>query len=183
MARHVAALSNSLDQFMADLRSIWGDGKDPQLPSRARALLEGMLKGASPDEPWMMQLITEGAPARELYRDPDHDFILKGHIHPLGHGSSPHDHGPYWVLYGVYQGEIEISKYRRADDGSLPGKASLEKIESARLTPGVVKPYLPGDIHTTRAIASSVVFRFLSGDVNAVKRHRYNLEHGTVTLE
>jgi hypothetical protein len=168
---------------VAEIRSLWGDGKDPELSSRARALLETMLKSATPDEPWIAQLISDGKPARELYRDPDHGFILKGHIHPRGRGSSPHDHGPYWVLYGVYQGEIEIAKYRRTDDGSLPGKASLEKIESARLTPGVVKPYLRGDIHDTKAIAASVVFRFLSGDVDAIKRHRYNLEHGTVTVE
>ena len=33
------------------------------------------------------------------------------------------DHGPYWVLYGVYRGAIEISKYRRVDGGTEPGAA------------------------------------------------------------
>lgn len=33
------------------------------------------------------------------------------------------DHGPCWVLYGVGRGEIEITTYRRTDDGRVPGKA------------------------------------------------------------
>ena len=174
--------AHSLERYIGEIRSIWDDGKDPQLPFKVKSLLEKLLASISPDEPWMAQLIKEAKPSRELYRDPDYGFIQMGHVHQQGHSNTPHDHGPCWVLYGSYKGVTEITTYRRTDDGKEPGRATLEKKELHRLSPGTVRTYLPGDIHTTRAIeAPCVVFRFLSYDLNQIERHRYNLEKGTVS--
>lgn len=172
----------ALDRFIEEVREAWGDGKDPALPFRVRTLMERFI-AASADEPWVAQLIREALPGRELYRDPDHGFILMGHIHKGAHQTSPHDHGPCWVLYGVALGEIEITTYSRTDNGRVPGRATLEEKDRARLTPGVVKAYLPKDIHATRAIdpTASLVFRFLSADLNQVERYRYDLETGSVS--
>ena len=58
----------------------------------------------------------------------------------------------------------------------------MEKERLDRLSPGVVKPYLWGDIHSTNAVQGpSVVFRFLSYDLEKIERNRYNIEKGTVT--
>lgn len=174
---------NSLERYVAEIRSIWGDGKDPQLPFKVKALMEKLLASTSEDEPWMAQLISEAKPSRELYRDPDYGFIQMGHVHRQGHGNLPHDHGPCWVVYGAYTGLTEITLYRRVDDGKEAGKALLEKKELHRLSPGVVHPYLPGDIHSTRALEGpAVVFRFLSYDLEKVERYRYDLEKGTASL-
>jgi hypothetical protein len=174
---------SSLERYIEEVRAIWGDGKDPQLPFRVRSLMEKMLVSTSPDDPWMAHLIREAKPARELYRDPDYGFVQMGHVHPEGHGNAPHDHGPCWVVYGSYRGVTEITLYRRTDDGNEPGRATLEKRDLHRLTPGVVYPYVPGEIHSTRAVeAPAVVFRFLSHDLEKVQRYRYNLEKGTVSL-
>lgn len=171
---------DSLEKYITEVRSIWGDGKDPELPCQVEHLLEKLLISTRPQENWIAKLIKEGLPARELYRDKDHDFILMGHVHDKSHSNPPHDHGPCWVLYGVYHGAIEITTYRRTDDGKVPGRATLERKELHRLTPGVVIPYLIGEIHSTFAVDHSVVFRFLSCDLNKVKRYRYDLERGTV---
>jgi hypothetical protein len=57
----------------------------------------------------------------------------------------------------------------------------LEKERLDRLTPGVVQPYLRGDIHSTNAVEGpGVVFRFLSYDLEKVDRYRYDPEKGTV---
>jgi hypothetical protein len=49
------------------------------------------------------------------------------------------------------------------------------------LTPGVVVPYLPGEIHSTNAVEGpGVVFRFLSYDLDKIDRYRYNMEKETV---
>ena len=32
--------SNSLDRYIAEVRSVWGDRKDPQLPFKVKALME-----------------------------------------------------------------------------------------------------------------------------------------------
>jgi hypothetical protein len=173
---------NSLTRYIAAVRAIWGDGKAAGLPLRVKALLEELLRTTPPDEPWLARLIGEGRQSQELYRDPDFGFIQMGHNQPAGHRNAPHDHGPCWVLYGVYRGRIDIATYRRTDDGKIPGRAALEVKEVHRLTPGVVYPYLSGEIHSTSAPEASVVFRFLSYDLNRVERYRYDLEAGTVSL-
>ena len=165
------------------MRAVWGDGKDPQLPYKVKGLLEKLLSSTPPEEPWMAKLIKEAKAGEELYRDPDYGFIQMGHIHPEGHENAPHDHGPCWVLYGVYRGAIDITTYKRIDDGSQPGKATLERKELHHLTPGVVYAYLAGEIHSTRAVdAPAVVFRFLSYDLTRIKRSRFNLQKGTVSV-
>ena len=75
----------------------------------------------------------------------------------------------------------EITKYKRTDDGAQPDVATLEKERLDRLTPGVVVPYLPGDIHSTNAVEGpGVIFRFLSYDLDKIERYRYNVEKGTM---
>ncbi|HWP27990.1 MAG TPA: hypothetical protein VNM50_00465 [Chloroflexota bacterium] len=179
----VTALGPHFARFVEEMRAAWAAGRDPDLPLRARPLLEALLRAAPPDEAWVAGLLRDTPAARELYRDPDYGFVQMGHFHRLGHGNQPHDHGPCWVLYGVYRGAIEITKYRRVDDGSVPGQARLEVAEVARVESGMVRAYLPGEIHATRALdpAGSVVMRFLSADLEQVERYRYNLETGQVS--
>jgi len=182
MAIGAVSESSSFERYIAEIRSFWGDGKDPQLPFRVKLLMEKLLVSTRPDEPWMAQILKDGKPSKELYRDPDLGFIQMGHVHQQGHANLPHDHGPCWVVYGAYTGVTEITLYRRADDGKEPGRSLLEKRELHRLTAGVVYPYVPGEIHSTRAVEGpAVVFRFLSYDLEKVERNRYNPEKGTVS--
>lgn len=182
MAIGAAREEDSLKRYIAEVRSIWGDGKNPKLPFTVKQILEKLLTAMDPREPWIAKLIREGLSAKELYRDKEHGFIHMGHVHEKGHSNSPHDHGPCWVLYGVYHGAVEVTTYRRTDDGKVPGRAKLEKKELHRLTPGSVIPYLPGEIDATFTVEHSVVFRLLSYDLNQVKRYRYDLEKGTVSF-
>ncbi len=180
MAIQPAAKSSSLERYIEEIGSIWGNGKDPQLPFKVKALMEKLLASTRPDDSWIAELIREGQPSRELYRDADRGFIQMGHVHKQGHSNTPHDHGPCWVVYGSYSGLTEIRLYRRTDDGRDPGKAVLEKKALHRLSPGVVYAYLPGDIHSINAVEGpAVVFRFLSADLEKVERYRYNLEKNT----
>ncbi len=172
MAISVRHEDNSFERYIAEVRAVWGDGKDPELPFKVRALMEKMLKSTAPEEPWMAEILRDGKPSRELYRDPQHGFIQMGHVHKQGHGNTPHDHGPCWVVYGAYSGLTEIALYERTDDR----KKALH-----RLSPGVAYAYLPGDIHSTHAVEGpATVFRFLSYDLEKIERYRYNPEKGTV---
>ena len=173
---------NSLERYIEEVRSIWGDGKDPKLPFKVKGLLEKLLTSMDPREPWIAELIEQSLPAKELYQDQEHGFIQMGHIHEKGHSNPPHDHGPCWVLCGVYHGAVEVTTYRRTDNGKVPGRAKLEKKELHRLTAGAVYPCLPGEIHSTLATEPSVVLRFLSCDQNSMKSYRYDLKKGTVSL-
>jgi len=181
MAVKERGASNTLEQYIAEVRSVWGDGKDPQLPFKVKTLMAKLFASTHADDAWMAELIREGKPSRELWRDPDYGFIQMGHVHKQGHGNTPHDHGPCWVVYGAFSGVTEITKYKRTDDGSQPGKCALSRDRVDRLTAGVVVPYLPGDIHSTNAVQGpAVVFRFLSRDLDRIDRSRYNVEIGTM---
>lgn len=177
MAVQERKAANTLEQYIAEVRSIWGDGKDPQLPFKVKAAMEKLFASTSPNDPWMAEIIREGKPSRELYRDPDHGFIQMGHVHKQGHGNTPHDHGPCWVVYGAYSGLTEIKTFKRSDDGSEPDKAVLTQDRLDKLSAGTVIPYLPGEIHSTNAVQGpGVVFRFLSYDLDKIDRSRYNVE-------
>ncbi|HXG52279.1 MAG TPA: hypothetical protein VNN77_12860 [candidate division Zixibacteria bacterium] len=181
MAVQETTPGSSFDRYIARIRALWGNGRDPELPFRVKSLMEELFASTSPDEPWMARLIREAPLSRELYRDREHGFIQMGHVHRQGHGNQPHDHGPCWVVYGAYSGVTEITRYRRTDDRSVPSAAVLEVDRVDRLTPGAVQPYLPGEIHSTRAVEGpAVVFRFLSYDLDRVERYRYDLRNGTV---
>lgn len=178
MALDLAAESGSFDRYVEEVRSLWSDGRGAELPFRVKAAMERMLASTSPDDPWMARLIRDADPSRELYRDPDYGFIQMGHVHPQGHGNPPHDHGPCWVVYGAYRGLTEITLYERTGDTE-----TLRAREVHRLGPGVVYPYLAGQIHSTHAAETpAVVFRFLSADLNRIRRHRYDAETGAATL-
>ena len=181
MAVQERKAENTFDRYIAEVRAVWGDGKDPQLPHKVAALMEKLFASTSADDPWMAEIIRDGKPSRELHRDPDHGFIQMGHVHKQGHGNTPHDHGPCWVVYGAFSGVTEITKYQRTDDGSEAGKCTLTKDRLDTLTAGVVVPYVKGDIHSTHAAQGpGVVFRFLSYDLDKIDRSRFNMEKGTV---
>ena len=169
-------------RYIEEMRAAWRAGEDASLPARAQVLLERLLAETPREEAWVAELLRDQPASRELYRDPERGFLQMGHWHKEGHHNAPHDHGPCWVLYGVYAGEIEITTYRRTDDGSVPDRARLEVKDVVRVTPGRVYPYLPGDIHHTRAIDpnGSVVMRFLSYDLDQIERYRYSLVDGKV---
>jgi hypothetical protein len=172
-------------EYLRSIRSVWGDGSDPSLPIKVKGLMEKLLSSAGPDGHWWLEeMIRKREVAKELYRDSDYGFIQMGHVDQKGHHIRPHDHGPCWVVYGCIRGVTDITLYRRMrDEGGNESGAMLEKKALHHLTPGVAYSYLPGEIHSTTATESpTVVFRFLSADLQKVKRNRFNLEKGTVTF-
>lgn len=183
MALDPAARNSTFDRYIEEVRSLWRDSQDPGLPLKVQGAMERMLSSTEPDDPWMAEIIRDADPSRELYRDPDYGFVQMGHVHPQGHGNMPHDHGPCWVVYGAYRGLTEIAVYERTDDGGSADRANLQTQEVHKLGPGVVYPYLTGQIHSTNAVETpAVVFRFLSADLTRILRRRYDVETGVVTL-
>jgi len=176
--------TGSLGRYLSNVRDAWGDGTDRDLPFKVQALMREFLTGTRRDEPWMAEMIAEGNIAKELYRDVDHGFIQMGHVQPQGHINPPHDHGPCWVVYGAYSGRTEIVVYAHRGTDSTTGKALLEKRDVHYLEPGVVYPYVPGDIHSVVVLEGpAIIFRFLSRDLTQVKRAYYDLERDATLVE
>lgn len=164
-------MKDTLESFVARVRSIWGP-LTTELVAGVRAGLDS-LAVASPREPWL-EALHRGAPAsEELYRDPDHGFVLLAHTENVGLFRPPHDHGRAWVVYGVQRGELEIRTYGRIDAG---GEVRLVQRDSTILRPGQALAYLPGDIHDTRCLSdTALLFRFTERDLRIEDRVEHRL--------
>lgn len=83
----------------------------------------------------------------ELFQAPgDGLLIVLGAWQP-GHGVPPHDHGTWTVVVGL-EGSERNTLWRRQDDGSKPGYAEIEKLETTALSPGDVLVMGTDDIHS-----------------------------------
>ena len=178
----------TLEQFIHDCQGAFRGSSDPR--ERAGAIassLERLLAVPGWLESRLGLPSDGGAGTYELHRDaelghPDAGFLVLAHVHmPGGHGTSAHDHGPCFVVYGAYQGGIIQRTYRW--EGGQPGEAPVLKpameIQQAQ---GQAAYFLPGVIHETINTSSSrtIYIRVTSQDLTQVWRHRYSLVDGSV---
>lgn len=82
-----------------------------------------------------------------LQEDPDGRFALYMLSLNPGNSTKPHDHTTWAVVVGVDGQELN-RVYRRTDDGSTPGKASLELEREVMVEPGQGLALMPEDIHS-----------------------------------
>jgi len=165
-------MTNSLETFAAGARSVWGP-LTTELVAGLRSRIDA-LTAASPRETWLEALHRTAPASQELYRDPDHGFVLLAHAETAGLFRPPHDHGRGWVIYAVQRGELEIRTYARANDGD--GRVRLVQRDSAILRRGHALAYLPGDIHDTRCLSdTALLFRFTERDLHIEDRVEHRL--------
>jgi hypothetical protein len=95
----------------------------------------------------------------------------------------PHDHGPYWVIYGNATGYTDMTEFNRLDDGSKEGYAELEVSKEYRINPGESSVYDVGDVHAIDYPANTIFVRLTSGDVESGRNLRFNMENKTVEIQ
>lgn len=154
--------TSTLEASMAGMRSIWGPlGSD--VVAGARAQMQRLVATAA-SEDWLARLHRLQPVNEELYRDPQHGFVLLAHTEPSGLYRPPHDHGRSWVIYAIQQGEIEMGTYARVQDRN--GRVRLVKRGTTLVRAGEVQVYLPGDIHDTCCVnGPALLFRFTERDL------------------
>lgn len=165
---------DSLTHFIKNIRKAWGP-LNSQLLAKSQLLLTE-LANAPDTEHWLTALQGDLSLGCELYRDAECGFLLLAHAEKEGLYRLPHDHGSGWVIYSVQKGEMEMGTY-----GRIPienGEQLLVQRDSYRVRQGDSRVYLPGDIHDTKCISSSVVMlRLTSVDLKEEKRagrmHQY----------
>jgi len=70
-------MNDSLNAFTAAVRCAWGP-LDSDLVAACRDSL-ARLTCADETDGWLASLLAERPASRELYRDPDHGFVLQAH--------------------------------------------------------------------------------------------------------
>lgn len=159
-------LQDSLATFVDQLRSAWGPLSTAQV-TRAHHLLQ-TLSRAPETEPWLAAILSNPPDSDELYRDPEHGFVLLTHAAREGQYRAPHDHGRGWVVYAVQHGEMEMGTYARVTDEH---GARLVRRDVSRVRAGECRVYLPGDIHDTRCLSPDArMLRLTSCDFSVEDR-------------
>lgn len=154
--------NNTLESFISEMRKAWGPLSTETVKAALQLLQELARTPASAE--WLAELLKKPVVNEELYRDPDHGFVLLAYSENRDLYREPHDHGSCWVLYAVHSGEMEMKTYKPIINQN--GKLNLVCRESYTLRPGDCKVYLPKDIHDTKCVSdSSLIFRLTSCDL------------------
>lgn len=109
-----------------------------------------------------------------LYRA--HDLCLFSLVVPTKASTPVHDHLA-WGLIGVYRGAQDEIVYKRVDDGSVEGEATLEVTLEHTMQTGQLYALIPptGDIHEVKTVSDvpSVSIHLLANDTACVWRHQF----------
>ena len=118
-----------------------------------------------------------------IHHDKETDMYVMAHVFYEAGDSVPHDHGPFWVIYGNATGYTDMKEFRRIDDGSKEGHAELEVSRAYRIEAGTSTIFPPGAVHAIDYPANSTFIRLTGGDVESGKNLRFDLENKTVEVQ
>ncbi len=159
-----------LQQFSAECHRILK--ADPGVAGREKVC--ELVKQQLEDSGFVKANLADDVPERKvLYEDPELGFCILGHVYRGAKNSQPHDHGPYWAIYGQAAGETIMTDYEpvaRPGEGK-PGKA--RPVRDYTLTPGAAYLYNEGDLHSPRREGTTKLIRIEGRNMEKVQRFPY----------
>ena len=163
-------MNHTIEKFAADCHRILKAEPNPAGRSKVSDLLRECLK----DRQFVSAYLTDETPERKiLYEDSELGFCILAHYYRGAKESSPHDHGPYWAIYGQAVGETEMSDYQLLEPAA-PGKAGkVQKTRTYKLTPGIAHVYNEGDLHSPKRVDSTKLIRIEGVNMEKVKRLKF----------
>jgi predicted metal-dependent enzyme (double-stranded beta helix superfamily) len=172
-------------QFVADARRIMeapGGITDRDAAVRQlEPLLRRALDGPGWTDPGYATTVDGGRRGFDYYRNPDGSLFVYGVLFRHDHPTPVHDHVT-WGLIGVHSGEQLTARYRRRDDGSTPGRCSVELLADEVLTHGATYPLLPPhDIHRIEVVSAGegLSIHVLGADLRQQRRRIFDVGAGT----
>lgn len=118
-----------------------------------------------------------------LQEDPDHRFALYMNALNPGNSTKPHNHTTWAVVVAV-EGQELNRVYRRTDNASIPGKATLVEDKQIMVEPGTGIALMPDDIHSIHTTGSRPTRHLHMYGLALEKldgRLGFDVEAGTVT--
>jgi predicted metal-dependent enzyme (double-stranded beta helix superfamily) len=163
-------MAHTLEQFSAACHDTLKAEPGPIGRSKVCALLQEVLK----DKQFVSTCIKDDTPEREiLYEDAELGFCILAHHYRGAKTSPPHDHGPYWAIYGQAQGETEMSDYELLEAATPEKPGKVRKTRTYKLTPGVAHVYNEGDLHSPTRVDSTRLIRIEGVNMEKVKRYKF----------
>jgi hypothetical protein len=118
-----------------------------------------------------------------LYEDPELGFQIVAHIMDRAYAGGAHDHGDSWAIYGQAVEYTDMTEWQRTDDGSVPGRATVEEARTYRMERGQAGIFQDHAIHSIAYPAGARFIRVTGTNLETIARGRYNIEAGTMVVE
>ncbi|MCV6904968.1 MAG: cysteine dioxygenase family protein [Achromobacter xylosoxidans] len=102
-----------------------------------------------------------GASTRYRLNPDDGDGAPALYLNSINPGKTtlPHNHTT-WAVIVALSGQELNRVYRRSDDGSQPGRATLEQVREVVVQPGQPVSFLPDDIHSIHVTGDEPTLHF-----------------------
>jgi predicted metal-dependent enzyme (double-stranded beta helix superfamily) len=163
-------MAQTLEQFAAACHDILKAEPNPAGRGKVCALLQNALR----DKQFVSSYVKDETPERQiLYEDSELGFCILAHHYRGAKTSAPHDHGPYWAIYGQASGETEMNDYELIEPATPEKPGKVRKTKTYKLTPGVAHVYNEGDLHSPKRVASTKLIRIEGVNMDKVKRLKF----------
>ena len=169
-------MSYTLEEFASDCRLALRQQAGPT----GRETVKELVEKAARDANFVAQYVPldQKEERRVLYEDPELLFCIVAHVYNNAKGSSPHDHGPSWAIYGQASGVTEMTDYEVIEKphDDLPGKAAATRTYD--LVPGTAHVYNEGDLHAPKRAGATRLIRIEGVNLLGMRRDKYEVVEG-----
>jgi hypothetical protein len=164
-------MGHTLDAFAATCHRILTEEPGPKGRQKVCAALEDVLK----DQAFIDRHLGSGVGDREIiYEDPELGFCILAHNYQGARDSNPHDHGPYWAIYGQARGETIMSDYELVEPAGEGKRGKARYTRSYPLKPGMAHVYNEGDLHSPRRETSTSLIRIEGRNLDKIRRFGFD---------
>lgn len=171
-----------LSEFVEDMRRITKELKeDREVVAAITPLAQRFAATLDLDDDELYHCNEEqGFSLHMLHEEEDHSNAVFLFAWLPDRGTQAHNHKTWGVVVGLKGIETE-TRWRRLDDGSEPGRATLEQQSEHTLKPGSVSAFLPDDIHTVwnNTDEVSLSLHAYGKHINYTGRSEFDPEAGT----
>ena len=109
-------------------------------------------------------------PRKVLYEDPELGFCVCGHVYEGAAHGSPHDHGSSWAIYGVAEGDTDMTDWRIVKQGGSDTPTLVEPVKTYVMKPGDAHLYDVGIVHSPKRDGRTRLVRIEGANLDRIKR-------------
>jgi hypothetical protein len=160
-------MAYTLEQFAATCHDILSTDPGPKGRAKVCTIVQDVLK----DKAFIDKHFNDGVGEREiLYEDPQLGFCILAHNYQGARESNPHDHGPYWAIYGQARGETIMSDFSLVEPAGEGKRGKVRYVRSYTLAPGMAHVYNEGDLHAPKREGSTSLLRIEGRNLDKIRR-------------
>ncbi|MCA0305399.1 MAG: hypothetical protein LCH95_23610 [Proteobacteria bacterium] len=161
-------MSYTLEQLGTDIRAALK--ADPSVAGK-QAVLK-LVSKALVDKDFVAKHLTadQCKPRKVLYEDPELGFCICGHVYEKPAHGEPHDHGTSWAIYGLAEGDTEMTDWKIVKKGEGANPSLVEPVNSYVLRPGDAHFYDVGVVHSPKRDTLTRLIRIEGANLDHVKR-------------